>query len=135
MLDLGERIAHSIPAGSVVYLEGDLGAGKTTLARGILRGLGHDGPVTSPTYTLLETYTPGNAVVHHLDLYRLEDPGELETMGIRDLLDGSAIALVEWPLRGSGVLPSADIVIRIDFSGDGRRVESSECLPNEDTRQ
>jgi tRNA threonylcarbamoyladenosine biosynthesis protein TsaE len=122
MLDLGERIAQRIPSGSVVYLEGDLGAGKTTLARGILRGMGHQGPVTSPTYTLLESYVSGACRVHHFDLYRVESPEELENIGIRDLLDGETIALVEWPDRGDGVLPPPDLVVRIAFSANGRRV-------------
>ena len=133
MLDHGERIVRSIPAGALVYLQGDLGAGKTTLVRGMLRGLGHRGPVTSPTYTLLESYQSGGARVHHFDLYRMEDPEELEHIGIRDLLDGEAIALVEWPERGAGVLPPADLVIRIDFQDDGRRVEMTGAVNTPET--
>ena len=122
MNELGMRLGPQIPNGALVTLAGDLGAGKTTLVRGILRGLGYQGDVTSPTYTLLETHEPVGRLVHHFDLYRMEDPQELENIGVRDLLDGVAIALVEWPDRGAGVLPPADIAIRIDFSGPGRMV-------------
>ena len=125
MLEFGERIARSLVPGSMVYLQGDLGAGKTTIVRGVLRGLGHTGPVTSPTYTLLESYQPGEMRIHHFDLYRLEDPEELEHIGIRDLLDGEAIALVEWPAMGTGILPPPDLVIQIGFLDRGRRIETS----------
>lgn len=122
MNELGVRLSTRIPRGAIVRLEGDLGAGKTTLVRGILRGFGYEGDVTSPTYTLLESYQTGQGTVHHFDLYRLEDPMELENIGIRDLLDDTAIALVEWPDRGHGVLPASDRVIHIEFNGSGRVV-------------
>jgi len=107
MLELGHSWAGRIGGGAVVFLDGDLGAGKTTLARGILRGMGHHGAVTSPTYTLVEHYAPGGRDVYHFDLYRLEDPAELEMTGLRDLLDGRAILLVEWPQRGAGRTPAS----------------------------
>ncbi len=109
----GERLAQLIAPPLLITLEGDLGAGKTTLVRGILRGLGHQGRVVSPTYTLVETYHPADFPVHHLDLYRLGDAEELEYLGLDDLCDGSGVLLVEWPDRGSGVLPDPDLRIRI----------------------
>lgn len=105
----------------LVYLHGDLGAGKTTLARGLLRGLGYQGSVRSPTYTLIESYEAGGQPVHHLDLYRLGDPEELEFLGLRDLLDGQGLLLVEWPERGAGMLPEPELVIEIDYAPPGRR--------------
>ncbi len=122
MVELGEQIASRLPLGAMVFLVGELGTGKTTLARGILQGYGHVGMVTSPTYTLLETYTLPSHTVHHFDLYRMDTPAELENIGIRDLLDGEAVALVEWPVRGQGVLPPPDIQIDIGFRLPGRCV-------------
>jgi tRNA threonylcarbamoyladenosine biosynthesis protein TsaE len=104
----------------IVYLEGELGAGKTTLARGILRGLGVTDKVRSPTYSLVESYPVGPGTVHHLDLYRLADAEELEWLGLRDLLTGSSLLLVEWPGRGAGMLPAADLEIRLEADGPGR---------------
>lgn len=123
---LGATLARCVPPGFLVHLEGDLGVGKTTLVRGFLRGLGYRGSVRSPTYTLVEPYEfpgePDGCTVHHLDLYRLGDPEELEWIGIRDLLDARSIALVEWPERGHGVLPAADLGIVISYLDSGRRV-------------
>jgi len=117
---LGARLAQSLTPG-IVYLQGDLGAGKTTLTRGLLRGLGHEGRVRSPTYTLVEPYRLSGSVVYHLDLYRLADPEELEWLGLRDMLAEHALLLIEWPERGVGVLPAADLVISLEYSGNGRR--------------
>jgi tRNA threonylcarbamoyladenosine biosynthesis protein TsaE len=118
---LGARLAQSlVPA--IVYLQGDLGTGKTTLTRGLLRGLGHAGRVRSPTYTLVEPYRFAGGVIYHLDLYRLADPEELEWLGLRDMLAEHALLLVEWPERGAGVLPPADLIITLEYSGSGRRV-------------
>lgn len=110
-------LAH---AGGLVFLTGELGAGKTTLVRGLLRGLGHQGPVRSPTYTLVESFELPQALVHHLDLYRIADAEELEYLGIRDLLDGASLVLVEWPERGAGVLPAPDLSVHIEHRDDGR---------------
>lgn len=105
----------------LVGLSGDLGAGKTCLARGLLRAAGHTGAVGSPTYTLMEPYdTPGGRVLH-IDLYRLADPEELEHLGLRDELQGGTLVLVEWPERGQGVLPPPDLLIRLAVAGDGRQ--------------
>lgn len=119
---LGTELAHALEFPAVVFLEGPLGAGKTTLARAFLRGLGHTGAVRSPTYTLVETYPFDAFEVHHLDLYRIADPDELEFLGVRDLAASSAIWLVEWAERGADRLPAPDYVIRIAFAGTGRRV-------------
>ena len=117
---LGAMISADAPAAFIVYLEGDLGAGKTTLVRGFLRGLGYRGNVKSPTFTLLEPYELDDRAVYHLDLYRLADPGELEYLGLRDLLVQDATLLIEWPEQGRGMLPNADIVVDIGYRGEGR---------------
>jgi tRNA threonylcarbamoyladenosine biosynthesis protein TsaE len=118
---LGAALAATLKEGGVVLLHGDLGAGKTTLARGFLRGLGYTGAVRSPTYTLLEPYTVAVGTVYHLDLYRLADPEELDYLGLRDLDEPGAIFLVEWPERGRGALPPADLEAHLEHAGDGRR--------------
>lgn len=122
MAALGAELAGGLAAPAVVFLEGPLGAGKTTLARAFLRGLGYMGAVRSPTYTLVESYPFDAFDVHHLDLYRVADPDELEFLGIRDLAASDAIWLVEWAERGAERLPAPDYVIRIAFDGTGRRV-------------
>jgi tRNA threonylcarbamoyladenosine biosynthesis protein TsaE len=119
----GRRIARHLSPPFLIYLRGDLGTGKTTLVRGVLRGLGHTGSVRSPTYTLLEPYEVQNMQLYHLDLYRLSDPEELEYLGLRDLLDAESVLIVEWPERGQGLLPPPDLTIRIEHAGDGRDLE------------
>ncbi|MBL8251737.1 MAG: tRNA (adenosine(37)-N6)-threonylcarbamoyltransferase complex ATPase subunit type 1 TsaE [Candidatus Competibacter sp.] len=117
---LGEALSRSLAPGSIIYLRGDLGAGKTTLARGLLRGLGHRGTVKSPTFTLVEPYSLDGWRLFHWDLYRLSDPEELEYLGLRDQLDGEAVLLIEWPERGQGELPAADVEIALAYADGGR---------------
>lgn len=116
---LGAQLAAAVTP-AVVYLHGDLGAGKTTLVRGFIHALGYEGKVRSPTYTLVEPYACKPCTVFHLDLYRLADAEELEWLGLRDMLDESSLLLIEWPERGEDLLPAADLTITIEYSGDGR---------------
>jgi tRNA threonylcarbamoyladenosine biosynthesis protein TsaE len=125
--DFGAQLASARPAGDntlcVVYLRGDLGAGKTTLTRGLLRSLGVTGAVRSPTYTLVEIYEVGALTALHLDLYRLSDPEELENLGLREWATGGHLWLIEWPERGAGRLPEADLVITLTAGDDGHDIE------------
>jgi len=125
-LAFAAALVRALPADAmplVLYLHGDLGAGKTTLARGMLRALGEQGAVRSPTYALVAEYAPRGARVLHLDLYRLSDPDELHALGLADYLPGSRLWLIEWPERGrGGALPAADAELFIEPHDRGRRV-------------
>lgn len=125
---IGAAIDHSDGGAEqpfIIALEGELGAGKTTLVGGMLRAYGITGPVRSPTYTLIEPYETERRTLYHLDLYRLVDPDEVEPLGIRELLAGPAVLLIEWPSRAAGALPPADLRIEIAYppgGGEGREV-------------
>lgn len=125
---LGAQLAGSRPPRAVVHLHGDLGAGKSTLARALLRALGVRGAIRSPTYTLVERYPLAEGgEAWHLDLYRIGDAGELEFLGLDS--DEATLWLVEWPDRGSGALPPADLTIALSLDGAGRRAQVTADTP------
>ena len=119
---LAVALASRAHEGGVVFLEGDLGAGKTTFARALLGALGVGERIKSPTYSLIESYRVGALDAHHLDLYRIADPGELEWLGLSDLFAGSALVVVEWPERGGDALPKPDLVVRLAHAGSRREL-------------
>ena len=114
MVRLGSRLSRALVPGAIVYLEGDLGMGKTTLSRGVVQGFGHSGAVKSPTYTLIETYSTTVAEISHLDLYRLEDSEELDFIGFRDLLETDSVLLIEWPERVESIARLATVQVGIE---------------------
>ncbi|KZY71009.1 hypothetical protein A3742_11330 [Oleiphilus sp. HI0071] len=140
--EFGARLAKALSAQAlpliVIYLQGELGAGKTTLVRSVLRGFGYQGSVKSPTYTLVEEYEVLGRKIYHFDLYRLADPEELEFMGMRDFLNPELEALdgivcfVEWPEKGRGLLPQPDLELGLTVDGEGRvcdgKVAASSCV-------
>ena len=121
----GFALARSLEGGMVVTLSGELGAGKTTLARGVLRGLGWEGPVKSPSYTLLEHYPLSNIYLYHFDFYRFAAPEEWETVGAAECFTPHSVVLVEWPERVGNLLPPADLAVHLAQAtgGDGRTLE------------
>lgn len=136
---LAQRLAESLtqlpqkPKLAVVYLQGDLGAGKSFLVRALIQALGWPAAVKSPTYSLIESYDLAWGPVHHLDLYRLADPEELDYLGIRDLCaQDPSLLLIEWPSKGLGFLPEADLVLRLEGSGTSRELE---MIPNSEFAQ
>lgn len=122
-LNFGGRLASVLHAGMTVYLSGDLGAGKTTLVRGLLRSLGFQGRVKSPTYTLVELYEISSLNLYHFDLYRFADPEEWEEAGFREYFNPGSICLVEWPEKAQGLLPQPDLAIRLSWLDEGRQIE------------
>ena len=121
-LALGAELAPHLQPGLVIYLSGELGAGKTTLARGILRGLGYDGRVKSPSFALVEPYKLSRLYLYHFDFYRFTNPRELGEAGFREHFNPESVCLVEWPENAAGVVPAADVRIELKIAGAGRQV-------------
>jgi tRNA threonylcarbamoyladenosine biosynthesis protein TsaE len=122
---LGRCLAPLLHPGMIVYLSGDLGSGKTSLVRATLRALGHAGKVKSPTYTLVEPYAISTLNFYHFDLYRIKEPREWQDAGFRDLMGGNAVCLIEWPEKAQELLPPPDLLINLEFQGDGRAARLS----------
>ncbi|QLI82265.1 tRNA (adenosine(37)-N6)-threonylcarbamoyltransferase complex ATPase subunit type 1 TsaE [Chitinibacter fontanus] len=125
----GAQLAKAIQPGLTVFLDGNLGAGKTTLTRGVLRGLGFTGRVKSPTYTLVEPYTVSSLYFYHFDLYRFNDPSEWEDAGFRDYFNPNSVCLIEWAEKAQGQLPRADWLIELAPEHEGRRLQLSALTP------
>ncbi|MCU4676342.1 tRNA (adenosine(37)-N6)-threonylcarbamoyltransferase complex ATPase subunit type 1 TsaE [Catenovulum sp. 2E275] len=122
---LGGQLAKTLTPPCVIYLIGDLGAGKTTLSRGIIQGFGFNGAVKSPTYTLVEPYQLEEVNIYHFDLYRLADPEELEYIGIREYFDNNSISIIEWPEKGAQWLAEPDLIVNMTHDNEQRLVEIS----------
>lgn len=121
-LALGAALGARLRPGMVVYLRGALGTGKTTFARGVLRGLGYTGKVKSPSFALVEPYRLSRLYLYHFDFFRFSDPSELEDAGFRDYFGPEAVCLVEWPEKAGEALPPADLTVELEFAGSGRDV-------------
>ena len=128
-LACGDKFSRIMANGLVVYLHGDLGAGKTTFVRGVLHGLGHVGKVKSPTYTLVEPYTIFNYNIYHFDLYRFIDEEEWDAAGFRDYFNAQSICMIEWPEKAAHVLPEPDIHVHLSQYQNGRKVHFSAGSP------
>lgn len=128
-LAFAKHFAKGVSVGLVIYFYGDLGAGKTTFARGLLHGLGHQGKVKSPTYTLVEPYAINNTQLYHFDLYRFTDEEEWESAGFREYFHRGSICLVEWPEKAASLLPAPDITIQLQAQGMGRQVTLNAHTP------
>ena len=128
-VSFGQRLGKELfqrGGNGLVFLHGELGAGKTTLVRGVLMEIGHSGAVKSPTYTLLEPYTYGEQSAYHFDLYRVNDPDELGLVGFDEIIDGPGLKLIEWPERADEWLPDPDVEVKITVlvnETDGREIE------------
>lgn len=120
---LGAELAKVMEPGLVIFLDGDLGAGKTTLARALLHAMGYRGKVKSPTYTLVEIYVISSLYLYHFDFYRFNDPQEWDEAGFREYFNEASVCLVEWPEKAGGLLPRADLEIALRVRGEGRQVE------------
>ncbi len=127
---LGEALASGAGPGQALYLRGDLGAGKTTLVRGLLRGLGYAGRVKSPTYTLVEPYTLSSLHLYHFDFYRLKNRSEWLETGFREYFSAQSMCVVEWPERAEGLLPVPDLELRLEFAGEARRASIESRTPS-----
>jgi tRNA threonylcarbamoyladenosine biosynthesis protein TsaE len=125
----GRLLLSALPKKCLVFLNGQLGAGKTSLVRGMLRAAGYEATVRSPTYSLVEEYKLSEQSIYHFDLYRLKDAEELEWMGMSDYLNDNALCLIEWPEMGEGFLPTADVEISLNVVEEGRRLEIKALNP------
>ena len=123
LIAFAQRFAGVVGEGGVIHLHGDLGAGKTTFARALLRALGVGERVKSPTYSLIESYAVGDLAAHHLDLYRIADPGELEWLGLADLTTGKHLIVIEWPERAGNAAPRPDLVLHLAHAGARRALQ------------
>ena len=124
-LACGDKFSRIVACGLVVYLHGDLGAGKTTFVRGVLHGLGHAGKVKSPTYTLVEPYIVFNYNIYHFDLYRFIDEEEWDAAGFRDYFNAQSICMIEWPEKAAHVLPEPDIHVHLSHFQNARKIQFS----------
>lgn len=122
MLDFGGKLAQHCSPPLIIFLHGQLGAGKTTFVRGFLRGLGYAGKVKSPSYNLVESYEIQKKSIMHFDFYRIQDPHELDFIGIQDYWQPSAIFLIEWPEKGVHILPPVDLACHLELAGSGRKL-------------